>query len=154
MKKHALVFLAASLPFTAFAATSSRSIPSPFGGNGHNVTFDGRLFIARTGTGWEASLFRPQGVAYAGDGLPIVDGAFSNRALINSSPSGENALAICEPTPQPFKCNLAGAADANGAYECYDLVLFDSNAEQPNAQLRRRTLKVWVRNPKAANAEI
>lgn len=136
------------------AATSSRSIPSPFGGNGHNVTFDGRLYIATTAAGWEAFVFRPQGVTYANDGLPVVDDVFSPHVLLNAAPNGENALAICEPNPQPFRCDLAGAPDAAGNHDCYDLVLFDSDASQPDATLRRRTLKVWVRDAKTANAAI
>jgi hypothetical protein len=44
----------------ASAATSTRSVPSVFGGNGHNASFDGRLYIVRTGPGWMAYMLRPE----------------------------------------------------------------------------------------------
>ena len=34
-----------AVPSAALAASGSKSVPSPMGGNGHNVTFDGRLFL-------------------------------------------------------------------------------------------------------------
>src|SRR5687767_8387603 len=42
------------------AATSAGVSPSPMGGNGHNVTFDGRVFIVARGDGWNAMVLRPE----------------------------------------------------------------------------------------------
>ena len=49
MRKFVLVALAlVSLP--ALAAESTQAVASPMHGNGHNISFDGRLFIARRGS--------------------------------------------------------------------------------------------------------
>lgn len=143
----------------AFAVEGGKSAPSPFGGNGHGVSFDGRLFIVATHTGWNARIFRPQNVGYDEAGFPNVNvGAFSNEWNLGASSHGENAVAICEPDPEqtPFRCDLAGNADAAGSYDCYDVWLVDSDASLPDggATLQRRRLKLWVRDPGTGTAEI
>lgn len=145
----------------ASAATSSEAVSTPFGGNGHNVSFDGRLFIVRNGPdgpggGWFATILRPQNITTGGDGMPRFDqGAFSPFELIQPFEAGENALAICEPDPAPFACDEAGNANAGGPYSCYDVRIIDSNAypNEVNA-LRMRPLKLWVSNPQTANADV
>ena len=52
------------------AATSTASVPSVFGGNGHNASFDGRLYLIRTGPGWQAFVLRPEALTLRPDGLP------------------------------------------------------------------------------------
>ncbi len=146
---------------SARAVTSSRSVTSAFGGNGHNVSFDGRLYITRTGGGWEAQILRPEATTYLGDGLPDAMGPmWSGYTTLLAGDVVENALAICEPDHDraPFRCDVAGNATSSGAFDCYDLVLFDSDAVTPSgsggAILRRRTLMVWVAEPKSATAHI
>lgn len=145
----------------AQAASSSAASVSPMGGNGHNVNFDGRIFIVTQGPtdatgGWFLFVFRPENVRYKPGGrVDLEQGAFSERAQIQPWENGENALAICEPNPDntPYPCDDAGAADMNGAYACYEFVIIDSNAfpNQYNG-LRRRPLKVWVAEPETATA--
>src|SRR5688572_13781250 len=65
----------------AVAATSTRSVPSSLGGNGHNASFDGRLFIVRTGPGWQAYMLRPEAITYEPDGLPQANGAMWSDPL-------------------------------------------------------------------------
>ncbi|MFL5320274.1 MAG: LamG domain-containing protein [Myxococcaceae bacterium] len=139
----------------AFAATSPRASPSPFGGNGHNVTFDGRLFIVRQTPGWEATIFRPQSVNASG-GFPDVSQAFAPFTEILPEQSNENALALCEETPQPTNCNQDGSANGGGAYACYNLTVIDSDAlaPAPTNVMRARKLRVIVSNPATANAAI
>ena len=36
----------------ALAVTSTGSVTSALGGNGHNVSFDGRVYVIRTSGGW------------------------------------------------------------------------------------------------------
>ena len=158
----AALALALGLPVapTAQAASAGPAAPSPMAGNGHNVTFDGRIFIARQGgpqDGWNAFVFRPQNVRYApGGALNLQQGAFSAPVLIQPTTSGENALAICEADANntPFACDESGAPAA-GPYACYDLYIIDSNAEgnQFNG-LRRRRLKLWVSAPGTPEATV
>lgn len=144
----------------ASASESGPSVPSPLGGNGHNVSFDGRLFIVTRGgsggIGWYASVFRPERVSYDGGGYPVVTQAFSPFSLVQADANNENALAICEPDPAraPFRCDGAGAANASGDFDCYDLVIFDSDALSGPKVMRRRQLTVWVSNPGTQDAAI
>jgi hypothetical protein len=144
------------------AVTSTRSVPSSMGGNGHNISFDGRLFLVRDSAGWQAQLLRPEATTYLPDGLPDATGPMlSPRVHVFGAPDGtENALAICEPdaASTPYACDESGAASGAGPYDCYDVVLLDSDAvtapEQGGFVLRRRTLKLWVAAPKTADASI
>jgi hypothetical protein len=145
---------------SAIAATSSRSVPSNFGGNGHNASFDGRLFIVRTGPGWQAYVLRPEAIAYEGDGLPQASGAMWSDPMqvVAGEPNGENALAICEPDPTraPFKCDASNNPSASGAFACYDVWVFDSDATKSVADggqvFRRRHLLLRVAEPNTATA--
>lgn len=155
----ALLLLSSS---TARAVTSSRSVPSAFGGNGHNISFDGRLLLVRDGSGWQAQLLRPEATTYLPDGLPDATGPMlSPRFHVFGAPDGtENALALCEPDANqaPYTCDESGAASASGPYDCYDVWLLDSDAVTPPDQggfvLRRRHLLLWVQAPKTADAQV
>jgi hypothetical protein len=154
------VLILTLLAGTALAATSSPSVPSQFGGNGHNASFDGRLFVVRTGPGWQVYLLRPEAITYLGNGLPDATGPMWSPSLqiVNGEPNGENALAICEPDPAkaPYACDANNAANAAGPFGCYDVWLVDSDATKGVAQagmtFRRRHLVLRVANPKTANA--
>ncbi|MEO8701445.1 MAG: LamG-like jellyroll fold domain-containing protein [Kofleriaceae bacterium] len=150
-----ILLIIATLAGTATAATSSRSVPSVFGGNGHNASFDGRLYIVRTGPGWMAYVLRPEGITYAADGLPDASGPVWSDALmiVNGEPNGENALAMCEPDPDraPYACDANNAATAAGPFACYDVQVFDSDATKSVAAggqtFRRRSLLLRVAEP-------
>ena len=155
MKRAVLLFALASL-----GATSSSSVPSNFGGNGHNASFDGRLFIVRTGPGWQVYILRPEAVTYRPDGMPDAQGAMWSPAMqiVDGEPNGENALAICEAdhTRAPYACDANNAPNAAGPFACYDVWLFDSDATKGVAAggmtFRRRQLQLRVANPKSPNA--
>ncbi len=155
-----LLALAFLLPATARAVTSSRSVPSSMGGNGHNMSFDGRLFIVRDYFGWQAQLLRPEAVTYHPDGLPDATGPMLSPRVLILGPETvvENALAVCEETPAPFACDAAGNPSAGGPFDCYDLWIIDSDAVTPadmgGAILRRRHLTVWVSDPRTGSAQI
>lgn len=143
------------------AATSSDSVFSPMGGNGHNVTFDGRVFIVRNGPdaptgGWFATVLRPENIGFRADGLPRLNqGAFAPMTLIQPFEAGENALAICQPTATPVRCDEAGNPSATGPHACYDLQVIDSDATVVTGNtMRRRALKLWVSDPQTANAAV
>jgi concanavalin A-like lectin/glucanase superfamily protein len=146
----------------AAAVTSSRSVPSAFGGNGHNISFDGRLFLVRDSNGWTAQLLRPEAATFLPDGLPDAAGPMLGQPVhVFGDPSvTENALAICEPDPSvaPYACDGNGAPSGAGPYDCYDVWLIDSDAVTPPQQggfvMRRRHLLLWVSDPKTPNAQI
>jgi hypothetical protein len=145
----------------AFAATSTRSVPSSLGGNGHNAAFDGRLYIVRTGPGWQAYVLRPEALTYQADGLPDATGPMwsSPLQILAGDPHGENALAICEPAPDttPFACDAANAPSPGGPFACYDVWVFDADASRSVAQggqsFRRRRLMLRVAEPGTARAQ-
>lgn len=145
----------------ALAATSSRSVPSLFGGNGHNASFDGRLYLVRTAPGWMAYVLRPEATTYDVDGLPDASGPLWSPPLlvIGGEPNGENALAICEPdaTRAPYACDAANQPAPGGGFACYDVWVFDSDATRGVAAggmtFRRRHLLLRVAAPSTASAE-
>jgi hypothetical protein len=152
----ALVALVLALsPLASLAVTSPVAVTSPMGGNGHNVTFDGRLFIVRTTPGWEARLLRPEAASSQG-GVPSLTVAFAPPVLVQNDVNNENALALCEATPQPTRCNADGSANGSGSHACYDLYVIDSDAivSKPANVLRRRRLKVVVSSPGTTQASI
>ncbi|MBI4820312.1 MAG: LamG domain-containing protein [Deltaproteobacteria bacterium] len=149
------------LPSVALAAESARSVASPMGGNGHNVSFDGRVFVVTRGSvdgvGWHASAFRPEAVGRDAFGYPDVSAAFSDFIMVQRDDNAENALALCEPDAAraPFACNETGETDQAGPYACYDFAVFDSDALNPDAnRMRKRKLMLWVRNPSSPSAEV
>ncbi|MBX3246502.1 MAG: hypothetical protein KF901_04900 [Myxococcales bacterium] len=158
----AVLAIAPGGPDAARAASGPVETTSPMSGNGHNVSFDGRLFIVRSGPdapsgGWFLRVLRPERVTYRAGGVPVLADAFSPPVLIQPFANGENALAICEENAAstPYRCDAGGAASAGGAYACYDLVILDSNAypDQHNG-LRRRRLKLWIANAGTRDAAL
>ena len=149
-------------PSSVFGVQSSPGSSSPFGGNGHNVSFDGRLMIVTRApsnepAGWYLTVLRPENVGYdLGGKVKLHQGAFAPFQLTQPATNGENAVALCEASPDntPFSCNESGDPAA-GPYACYDFFVFASNAEanQYNGLTRRR-LKVWVSNPETGSAAI
>jgi hypothetical protein len=147
----------------ARAAGGSPASTSPMAGNGHNVSFDGRVFVVTQGPadptgGWFAMVLRPENIRYLpGARLDLAQGAFTAPVQIQPWENGENALALCETNADatPYACDEAGNADPNGVYDCYDFWVLDSNAfpGQYNG-LRRRPLKLWIAEPKTPNAHV
>ena len=153
-----LACVLASVPLSARASSSSPAVASPMAGNGHNVTFDGRVFIVSQGPldpsgGWFMMVFRPENVRYAAGGhIDLGQGAFTAPVQVQPSMSTENALAICEADADstPYACDDAG--NPGGPYACYDLFVIDSDALSNPKDLRRRSLKLWLQNPGTAEA--
>ena len=93
------------------------AVASPMAGNGHNVTFDGRVFIVSQGPldatgGWFAMVFRPENLRYAAGG---------NLDLLRQAAvlMAHHAAQACVPaSPHCGVCPLAGrcrfAATARG----------------------------------------
>ena len=155
-----LVFLAPARP--APAVTSSESVASDMNGNGHNVSFDGRLYLVRDSQGWQAMLLRPEAVTYRPDGMPNAAGPMwsARTPLLVGDNLVENALAICEAdhARAPFACDAGGDPQAGGPFDCYDLWIIDSDAVTPagdgGATLRRRRLELRVASPKSGSARV
>lgn len=146
---------------SAFATTSTESVPSTFEGNGHNVSFDGRLFIVRRTFGWFAYVLRPEAVTYLDSGLPDASGPMWSERLpiLAADPSsGVNALAICETAPDttPYACDANRTPTPDGPFSCYDVWVLDADASVGVAQggntFRRRQLMLRVADPGTAQA--
>ncbi|HEY4219742.1 MAG TPA: hypothetical protein VGO62_00335, partial [Myxococcota bacterium] len=149
------VVAALAFAVAAHATTSAGVAPSPMGGNGHSLTFDGRVFIVAEGDGWELRVLRPELVTTS-NGFTDVSNAFSPSVLIQPAEQCENALALCheDAAAVPYACGDDGNATADGPFACYDLVVFDSNACGNGAEnaLRYRDLKVWIQSPGTPDA--
>ncbi len=147
-----------AVPTIGLAATSGPSVPSVFGGNGHNASFDGRLYLVRDHVGWQAFVLRPEGATFRPDGLPDATGPIwsSPMLVVAGEPNGENALAICEPDPTraPYACDASN--NPGGPFACYDVQIVDSDALHDVAAggmvFRRRHLVLRVENPNTAAA--
>lgn len=145
----------------ASAASGSAAVASPMVGNGHNVSFDGRVFVVTQGPtnadgGWFTMVLRPQNIRYRPGGtLDLEQGAFTDPVQIQPWEQGENALALCEANADdtPYACDDAGTPTDDGPFDCYEWWVVDSDAfpNQYNG-LRRRSLKMWVANPGTADA--
>ncbi len=152
------MFAAFLTPLIAIAATSSPSVPSTFGGNGHNASFDGRFYMVRNHVGWQAYMLRPEGTTFLPGGLPDATGPVWSTPMmvVAGEPNGENALAICEPDPTraPYACDANN--NPGGPFACYDVQIFDSDALRNVASggmvFRRRHLVLRVANPNTPNA--
>ena len=137
-------------------ATSSGAVTSPLGGNGHNETFDGRVFVVAEADGWNLRVLRPERVVAAGGSAPAfpdVSDAFSPTTLIQPVEQCENALALCEENAAdtPYSCDEDG--NRGGSFACYELTVIDSNACGTDVnRLRARHLKVWIESPATADA--
>lgn len=74
------------------------SFTLPFNGNGHNTTWDGRLVVYTTGSGWEVAVFRPEKVqAEQGSSINLGSmdgaGAFSqNMGFLNVYQESESGV--------------------------------------------------------------
>lgn len=146
-----MVVLAAERP----DLTNTR-VASPFAGNGHNSTVDGRIFIANVGedhttvtTTWRASVFRPEALSYDAEGRPELGRAFSTGRTLTVG-NGENALAFCFEDP-------AHPWTLEGGLAVYRPWIIDSRMYGEGAdygQFRRRRATVKVRDPFTASAEI
>jgi len=159
----ALTLLAA--PTLLPAVTSTDSVESVFGGNGHNASFDGRVYMVRDAQGWGVRILRPEATTYLPSGLPNAQGPMwsARTTFLSTVPPGdlvENALALCEPDSAraPFACDDDGNTNAGGPYDCYDFWVLDSDAVTPKesggAVLRRRHMTLWVADPKTATARV
>ena len=128
-------------------------IGTPFGGNGHSSTLDGRIFVANVGedhatttTTWQARVFRPEAVSYDSEGRPDFGAAFSPGRSIRVN-GGENALAFCFTNPdQPYS--------VSGGQAAYQPYIFDSQMFNGPNRFRRRTSDIRVDRPFRSDADI
>lgn len=128
-------------------------IATPFGGNGHTSSLDGRIFVANvredhatTTTTWLARVFRPEALTYDGEGRPSFAAAFSNGRSVDVN-GGENALAFCFRDPAlPYSLS--------GSQAVYQPYIFDSQMFNGPNRFRRRTADLRVDRPFQVDAEV
>lgn len=128
-------------------------IATPFGGNGHTSSLDGRIFVANvredaatTTTTWLARVFRPEAVTYDSEGKPDFGSAFSSGRSVDVH-GGENALAFCFADPSSPYTVESGQA-------IYRPYIFDSQMFNGPNRFRRRSADIRVERPFASDAEI
>lgn len=158
--------------------TFPRVIDSPFGGNGHASSWDGRIYIVtRSGGRWQAQVLRPERITRTNDGISL-NGAFSERvdfdlASNRIGPSGRQIRAtinwlgivpdVSAGQENPFPSNAAGDRREDGQFMTYKIRVlhtaeavgnnpdFDNN-DNDNLVYRRAT--IVVRNPNTRDAAI
>ncbi|MCH9685049.1 MAG: hypothetical protein K0V04_26670 [Deltaproteobacteria bacterium] len=117
----------------------ARRVELEMNGNGHSVTWDGRIVVVRrapNGDGaWFASVFRPESIGLGGDGLPDFSDAWSDKIVLESDDDdpdlGHNWLAIT-PDPEfgtdnPYTSDDSGSPSPGGDHETYKALVYSTN---------------------------
>jgi hypothetical protein len=152
--------LALTLPALGVAAAAltpvkrpslvNTNITTPFGGNGHSMSFDGRLIVARVTDGWQFRVLRPESITYDAQGKPDFTSAFSTGKLVAIS-QGENASAQCQVDPtKPFTMS----ANGNAVYTPWIIDQHMGDGTPDKNWIRRRSSNIQVTAPFTANAEV
>ncbi|NVK89532.1 MAG: hypothetical protein HWE13_15445, partial [Gammaproteobacteria bacterium] len=141
-----------------------QEIATPFGGNGHSVSWDGRVYIVKRTQGWYAQVLRPENIVKTSSGLvDFNQGAFSERYLMMANENAPelqvNWLAIViDPSfgeQNPYPSNRNGDYQQEGTFATYKaLVYVTSKLNGDNDQLGVRRATLIIANAKSANASI
>lgn len=132
-------------PVTYAHNTTAQRVPAvvietPFQGNGHSVSWDGRLYLVTNTGGWYLRVLRPENITRNAAGTPnFNNSAFSTRVCYEhdgdstrctSNLNGafdHNWVAIVRNTAfdrNPYPSDVAGNADDNGAYLTYEAFIY------------------------------
>ncbi len=114
-------------------------VRTPFNGNGHAESWDGRIFVVRRSPsgrgGWYASAFRPERVTLDGDGLPDFSRAFGERVTLETddeNPDLDHNWLGLTPDPSvttenPFPSDSRGRYDLDGTHRTYRALVWATN---------------------------
>ncbi|NVJ60249.1 MAG: DUF5011 domain-containing protein [Gammaproteobacteria bacterium] len=135
-----------------------------FNGNGHSVTWDGRLFVVKRSQGWFAAAFRPERIVRNNDGtVDFTQGAFGSTLLMLANEDAPdmqvNWLAIViDPTEtreNPYPSDARGNYLANGTYRTYKaLVYHTSKRNGDNDQMGYQRATFVVSNGNTRDAQV
>ncbi|NVJ60245.1 MAG: c-type cytochrome [Gammaproteobacteria bacterium] len=139
-------------------------IGTSFEGNGHSVSWDGRVYVVKRTQGWFAQVLRPENITKNQQGIPsFSNGAFSSRFLMLANEDAPelqvNWLAIViDPAAgleNPYPSDSAGNYSESGNFETYKaLVYVTSTLNGDNDQLGVRKATFIVKDAKTADAAI
>ena len=133
-------------------------------GNGHSVTWDGRLYVRATSSGWQATAFRPERIVRNPDGtVSFNQGAFGGSTTLESIDEApeihHNWLAIVpDPTingDNPYSSDALGTYDPDGDHHTYEAVIFHTAMDGGrNNLMGLRRARFVVSAPHTADAEV
>lgn len=139
-------------------------VSHPFGGNGHSVTWDGRVYAVKRTGGWFAAAFRPERISLNSDGTPnFNNGAFGDRITLELEEDAgqihQNWLAIVKDPSvsgeNPYPSNSNGSYQANGTFRTYKALIYQtSTANGDNDQMGYRAATFIVSNANTSNAQL
>ncbi|GAA3956719.1 cytochrome c peroxidase [Allohahella marinimesophila] len=142
-----------------------RVINTPFEGNGHSETWDGRVFVAKRTGGWYAQAFRPERIERNSDGS--IDftrqNAFGNRVTLeleSDAPGGNlNWLAIVPDSAvsgeNPYPSDAAGRFSTSGSYSTYKAIVYHTIQRDGHSRnMGYRTATFIVSNANTRDAQV
>ncbi|MCO7223440.1 cytochrome c peroxidase [Pleionea sp. CnH1-48] len=139
-------------------------IDTGFNGNGHSVTWDGRVFVRKRSQGWFATAFRPENIVRSNDGtVDFKRGAFGRDLLMQANEDAPdmqmNWLAIVidpsETRENPYPSDANGNYSFNGTHRTYKaLVYHTSKRNGDNDQMGFQKATFIVRDANTQNAQI
>lgn len=138
----------------------------PFSGNGHHTSWDGRLVVYTTDSGWNARIFRPEKAERTNSTVNIQN-AFSNESpFLNTKRIGGedysfdtvgnrsilmqlNALSFFPASGNsvdnnPYKSDADGNPKSNGDHETYDLMVMTQNYGYENWGVKNSSINALV----------
>jgi len=145
-------------------------IETPFQGNGHSVSWDGRVYVVTNTGGWYLRVLRPQNITQNADGTPDFDTAFSSRICYEhdgdstrcltelNGDYAHNWVALVRNTDHdenPFPSDNAGNPDANGDYLTYEAYLYHTRVPAGGGKaVGFRSTRITLSQPYTSSAQI
>lgn len=142
-----------------------RVINTPFSGNGHAETWDGRIFVVKRTGGWYAQAFRPERIERNSDGSIDFSrqNAFGNRVTLeleSNAPGGTlNWLAIVPDNSvsgeNPYPSDASGRYSASGSNLTYRAIVYHTiRRDGQTRNMGYRTATFIVSNANTRDAQV
>lgn len=133
-------FSAPSAALYALNDSRQRAFPqqlsTPFSGNGHAETWDGRVFVVSREDGWHAMVFRPERIGFSSEGqLNFYTGAFGTSIPLELNDDAEDIMhnwVAITPDPQagaenPYPSDSDGNYLSTGSYRTYKAIVYHTS---------------------------
>ncbi len=141
-----------------------KPIDTGYSGNGHTVSWDGRVFVRTRSAGWFANTFRPERIGVNGDGTPnFREGAFGSSVeleLEDENPNVHHNWLAMVPDPDvttenPYASDANGNARLDGSYRTYKALIYHTSRRGDNSrQMGQRKATFIVRDANTRDAQI
>jgi cytochrome c peroxidase len=145
-------------------------IETPFQGNGHSTSWDGRVYVVTNTGGWYIRALRPQNITKNANGTPDFDTAFSNRICFEHDGDSANCpselngnydhnwVALVRNTDHaenPFPSDNAGNRNVNGDYLTYEAHMYHTRVPAGGGKaVGFRSTRITLSQPYSSNAQI